>query len=121
LEALQVAGDYSEAYYAHGLAIQTAEATAEWLHRRIKQELGIGECGKRYSWGYSVCPGLEDHTQVFKLLPAGPALGMYLTAAYQLVPEQSTAAIVVHHPEARYFAIGENRVEQLLGKGNNQT
>jgi 5-methyltetrahydrofolate--homocysteine methyltransferase len=113
-DALQAAGDYSEAYYAHGLAVQTAEATAEWLHRRIKKELSIGDRGKRYSWGYGACPDLEDHAQVFKLLPAEPALGMSLTSAFQLVPEQSTAAIVVHHPDARYFSIGGSRVEQLM-------
>ncbi len=113
-DALQAAGDYSEAYYTHGLAVQTAEATAEWLHRRIKKELEIGDRGKRYSWGYGACPDLEDHAQVFKLLPAESALGMSLTAAFQLVPEQSTAAVVVHHPDARYFAIGGSRVEQLM-------
>jgi len=113
-DALQAAGDYSEAYYTHGLAVQTAEATAEWLHRRIKKELGIGDRGKRYSWGYGACPDLEDHALVFKLLPAPSALDMSLTPAFQLVPEQSTAAIVVHHPDARYFAIGGSRVEQLM-------
>ncbi|MDW8100732.1 MAG: homocysteine S-methyltransferase family protein, partial [Anaerolineae bacterium] len=113
-DALQAAGDYSEAYYTHGLAVQTAEATAEWLHRRIKQELGIGDRGKRYSWGYPACPDLEDHAKVFQLLPAERELGMSLTAAFQLVPEQSTAAIVVHHPQARYFSVGGSRVEQLL-------
>ncbi|MBS1245563.1 MAG: metH, partial [Chloroflexi bacterium] len=113
-DALQAAGDYGEAYYTHGLAVQTAEATAEWLHRRIKKELGIGDWGKRYSWGYGACPDLQDHAQVFKLLPAESALGMSLTSASQLVPEQSTAAIVVHHPDARYFTIGGSRVEQLM-------
>lgn len=113
-DALQSTGDYSEAYYTHGLAVQTAEATAEWLHRRIKKELGIGDRGKRYSWGYGACPDLEDHAVVFKLLPAESALGMSLTPAFQLVPEQSTAAIVAHHPDARYFAIGGSRVEQLM-------
>jgi 5-methyltetrahydrofolate--homocysteine methyltransferase len=107
--ALQKSGDYGEAYYSHGLAVQTAEATAEWLHRRIQKELGIGNRGKRYSWGYGVCPSLEGHVQVFKLLPAAQELGMHLTAAFQLVPEQSTAAIIVHHPGARYFAVGGSR------------
>ncbi|GAB4557160.1 MAG: methionine synthase [Anaerolineae bacterium] len=113
-DALQEAGDYSEAYYVHGLAVQTAEATAEWLHRRIQEELGIGRRGKRYSWGYPACPDLRDHALVFQLLPAEEALNMSLTAAYQLVPEQSTAAIVVHHPEAKYFHVGGSRVEQLM-------
>ncbi len=119
-DALQAAGDYSEAYYTHGLAVQTAEATAEWLHRRIRKELELGDRGKRYSWGYGACPDLQDHAQVFKLLPAEQALGMSLTSAFQLVPEQSTAAIVVHHPDARYFAIGGSRVEQLMRGASQQ-
>jgi 5-methyltetrahydrofolate--homocysteine methyltransferase len=114
-ERLQTAGDYSEAYYTHGLAVQTAEATAEYLHRHIRKELGIPEDqGKRYSWGYPAIPEVEDHRKVFDLLPAERELGMSLTTAYQLVPEQSTAAIIIHHPEARYFSIGKSRVEQLM-------
>jgi len=113
-DQLQAAGDYSEAYFTHGLAVQTAEATAEYLHRHIRRELGLPEGqGKRYSWGYPAIPNLEDHRKVFDLLPAENELGMSLTAAFQLVPEQSTAAIIVHHPAARYFTIGESRVEQL--------
>jgi 5-methyltetrahydrofolate--homocysteine methyltransferase len=113
-DALQEAGDYAEAYYVHGLAVQTAEATAEYLHRHIRRELGIPEGqGKRYAWGYPAIPELEAHRKVFDLLPAEAELGMSLTAAYQLVPEQSTAAIIVHHPEARYFGMGESRFEQL--------
>jgi 5-methyltetrahydrofolate--homocysteine methyltransferase len=105
-EALQAAGDYSEAYYAHGLAVQTAEATASWLHQRIRRELHIGDRGQRYSWGYGTCPDLADHTQIFNLLPAAEALGVSLTSACQLIPEQSTAALVAHHPRARYFTVG---------------
>ena len=83
-----------------------AEALAEWLHRRIRRELGVpGNRGKRYSWGYGACPDLDDHATVFKLLPAEEALGMELTSAFQLVPEQSTAAIIVHHPQAKYYAV----------------
>ena len=114
-DQLQEAGEYSEAYFHHGLAVQTAEATAEYLHRHIRKELGLDEKqGKRYSWGYPAIPELEDHRKVFDLLPAESELGMNLTAAYQLVPEQSTAAIVVTHPQAKYYSIGESRVEQLL-------
>ena len=110
----QEAGDFSEAYYMHGLAVQTAEATAEYLHRHIRRELGLPEGqGKRYSWGYPAIPELDDHRKVFDLLPAESDLGMSLTTAFQLVPEQSTAAIVVHHPGAKYFTLGESRVEQL--------
>jgi 5-methyltetrahydrofolate--homocysteine methyltransferase len=114
-DRLQSAGDYAEAYFTHGLAVQTAEAAAEYLHRHILRELGLPDGqGKRYSWGYPAIPELEDHRKVFNLLPAETDLGMSLTSAFQLVPEQSTAAIIVHHPQASYYSIGESRVEQLL-------
>ena len=114
-DQLQNAGNYSEAYFVHGLAVQTAEATAEYMHRHIRRMLGMKDNqGKRYSWGYPAIPDLEDHRKVFDLLPAEKELGMSLTSAYQLVPEQSTAAIIVHHPQARYYTVGESRVEQLM-------
>ncbi len=115
-DKLQNAGDYSEAYFTHGLAVQTAEATADYLHQHIRRELGIGEeQGKRYSWGYPAIPELEDHKKVFELLPAVVTeLGMSLSPAYQLIPEQSTAAIIVHHNDAKYYSVGESRVEQLM-------
>ncbi len=114
-DALQAANDYTEAYFTHGLAVQTAEATAEYLHRHIRRELGLAEGqGKRYSWGYPAIPDLEDHRKVFDLLPAERELGMRLSPAYQLIPEQSTAAIIVHHPQAKYYSVGESRVEQLI-------
>jgi 5-methyltetrahydrofolate--homocysteine methyltransferase len=108
-------GDYTEAYFMHGLAVQTAEASAEYLHRHIIKQLGLPEGqGKRYSWGYPAIPELEDHKKVFQLLPVEEALNMTLTDAYQLVPEQSTAAIIVHHPSAKYFHVGGSRVDQLM-------
>ncbi|MFM8322711.1 MAG: methionine synthase [Chloroflexota bacterium] len=114
-DRLQAAGDYSEAYYLHGLAVQTAEAAAEYLHRHIRRELGLPDGqGKRYSWGYPAIPDLADHRVVFDLLPAERELGMGLTSAFQLLPEQSTAAIILHHPQAKYFSVGESRVEQLV-------
>lgn len=114
-ETLEAAGEYSEAYYLHGLAVQMAEATADYLHMHIRNELDLApERGKRYSWGYPAIPQLEDHQKLFELLPASAELGMHLTSAYQLVPEQSTAAIIVHHPEAKYFNVGVSRIEQLL-------
>jgi 5-methyltetrahydrofolate--homocysteine methyltransferase len=105
-QSLQTASEYTEAFYVHGLAVETAEAVAEWMHRRLRHELGVpaGQ-GKRYSWGYGACPDLEDHAQLFKILPAERELGMQLTSAYQLIPEQSTAAIIVHHPQAKYYAV----------------
>ncbi|MGA7194256.1 MAG: methionine synthase [Anaerolineales bacterium] len=116
IDELQAKGDYSEGYFTHGLAVQTAEATADYLHQHIRRELGIGdEQGKRYSWGYPAIPELEDHKKVFELLPATVTeLGMSLSAAYQLIPEQSTAAIIVHHTQAKYYSVGESRVEQLM-------
>jgi 5-methyltetrahydrofolate--homocysteine methyltransferase len=113
-DELQEAGNYTEAYFVHGLAVQMAEATADYVHAHVRRELGMAAGqGKRYSWGYPAIPELSDHAAVFRLLPAGEKLGMTLTAAYQLVPEQSTAAIVLHHPQARYFNTGESRIEQL--------
>lgn len=115
-DALQAKGEYSEGYFFHGLAVQTAEATATYVNRHINRELGLPENrGLRYSWGYPACPDLEDHQIVFNLLPqVVNELGMQLTSAYQLVPEQSTAAIVVHHPDAKYYSVGVSRVEQLV-------
>jgi 5-methyltetrahydrofolate--homocysteine methyltransferase len=115
-DGLQAKGDYSEAYFTHGLAVQTAEATADYLHAHIRRELRLREDqGKRYSWGYPAIPELEDHRKVFQLLPAVTAeLGMSLSPAYQLIPEQSTAAIIVHHEDAKYYSVGESRVEQLM-------
>jgi 5-methyltetrahydrofolate--homocysteine methyltransferase len=116
-DALEAAGDYSEAYFTHGLAVQAAEATADYLHQHIRRELGIPEGqGKRYSWGYPAIPDLEDHRKVFDLLPVEKELGMQLSSAFQLLPEQSTAAIILHHKEAKYFTTGESRVDQLMKK-----
>ncbi|MGE5462033.1 MAG: vitamin B12 dependent-methionine synthase activation domain-containing protein, partial [Syntrophothermus sp.] len=115
-DKLQAANDYTEAYFTHGLGVQTAEATADYLHEHLRREMGIPENqGKRYSWGYPAIPELEDHAKIFKLLPAVVTeLGMTLTPAYQLIPEQSTAAIIVHHTQAKYYSVGESRVEQLM-------
>ncbi len=108
IDALHAAGQYSEAYFAHGLAVQTAEGIAEWMHARIRAAWSIPQNqGLRYSWGYPAIPDIADHREVFDLLPAEEWLDMQLTSAGQMVPEQSTAAIIVHHPEARYFTIRE--------------
>jgi 5-methyltetrahydrofolate--homocysteine methyltransferase len=118
-EKLQSRGDYTEAYFTHGLAVQTAEATADYLHNHIRRELGLKkEQGKRYSWGYPAIPDLNDHEKVFRLLPVEKELNMHLTSAFQLVPEQSTAAIILHHPQAKYFNIGTSRVDQLMKEQN---
>ncbi len=105
-ETLRDADEFAEAYFVHGLAAQTTEAIAEWVHRRIRRELDLDEGqGHRYSWGYPALPGLEGHRALFCILPAASALGMSLTSAAQLVPELSTAALVVHNSEAKYFVV----------------
>jgi 5-methyltetrahydrofolate--homocysteine methyltransferase len=109
-EALHAAGDYSESYFLHGFSVQSAEALAEWTHRRIRTELRLGpDRGKRYSWGYGACPDLSQHETAFRLLDAPGRIGVRLTEAFQIVPEQSTAAIVMHHPRAAYFNAGATR------------
>jgi 5-methyltetrahydrofolate--homocysteine methyltransferase len=113
-DALQAENSYTDAYFLHGLAVQTAEATAEYVHRHIRRELALAAGqGKRYSWGYPAIPELDDHRKVFDLLPAEAELGMTLSPAFQLIPEQSTAAIIIHHPEARYYTVGGSRIDQL--------
>jgi 5-methyltetrahydrofolate--homocysteine methyltransferase len=103
-EALQARGDYSESYFLHGFTVQSAEALAEWAHRRMRTELRLPhERGKRYSWGYGACPDLSQHAIAFGVLDAQARIGVELTEAFQIVPEQSTAAIVIHHPRASYF------------------
>jgi 5-methyltetrahydrofolate--homocysteine methyltransferase len=104
--AMMAAGDYSEGYYLHGFGVRLAEASAEFVHERIREDLGISPGrGLRYSWGYGACPDVLQHAIVFDLLPAREALGMELTEAGALIPELSTAALVAHHPRARYFTV----------------
>jgi len=110
--------NYTDYLYFHGLSVEGAEALAELWHKRIREELGIaGEDaddvrklfrqqyqGSRFSFGYPACPNLEDQAKLFELLD--PArIGVELTEEFQLDPEQSTSAIIVHHPEAKYFSI----------------
>jgi 5-methyltetrahydrofolate--homocysteine methyltransferase len=105
--------DYLE---LHGLSVQLAEALAELWHARVRDELGLGGedsrdldeilrqgyRGSRYSFGYPACPDLEDQTKLVELLRPG-RIGVELSEGFQLHPEQSTSAIIVHHPEAKYF------------------
>ena len=116
-ERLQDANAYSEAYFFHGLAVQAAEATANYLTHLLSGQLGIAAGqGKRYSWGYPACPDLEDHQIVMQLLPQlSSELGLSLTESWQWLPEQSTAALFTHHPAAKYYSIGNlDRVAQIL-------
>jgi len=110
--------DYTEYLYLHGMGVETAEALAEMWHKRIRQELGIaGEDsprtkelftqhyrGSRYSFGYPACPNMSDQDKLWRLLEP-QRIGCVLTENWQIDPEQSTSAIVVHHPEAKYFNV----------------
>ena len=124
----QRAGDVARAWFAddryrdylflHGLGVELAEALAEFVHQRIRAELGLaaedareidkmlkqGYRGARYSFGYPACPNLADQRQILELLEA-ERIGVDLGDEDQLHPEQSTSAIVVHHPQARYFSV----------------
>jgi 5-methyltetrahydrofolate--homocysteine methyltransferase len=104
-EAMDKRGEYAEALFLHGLGVSAAEGLAEWHHNRIRAELKLEpERGKRYSFGYSACPDLADQEKLFKLVKP-EEIGVTLTSAYQLVPEASTSAIIVHHPAAMYYMV----------------
>ncbi|HEX9615608.1 MAG TPA: vitamin B12 dependent-methionine synthase activation domain-containing protein, partial [Bacteroidota bacterium] len=112
------AHNYKDYLYFHGLSVETAEALAELWHKRIREELGIAGAdapeirklfsqhyqGSRYSFGYPACPNLQDQEKLFELLRP-ERIGVTLSEEFQLEPEQSTSAIIVHHPEARYFFV----------------
>jgi 5-methyltetrahydrofolate--homocysteine methyltransferase len=112
------ANKYSEYLYLHGLSVEAAEALAEYTHLLIRRDLGIdkrdkrtkdeifrqGYQGSRYSFGYPACPNLEDQKKLFHLLPA-EKIGITLSEAFQMAPEQSTSAMIVHHPQAKYFGV----------------
>ncbi len=105
IEELNSTNNYTDAYYLHGLAVETAEALAEWVHHRIRKELNIDRNrGLRYSWGYPSCPDIMQHYLVWKLIDPTKC-GIDLTSAGQITPEYSTAAIIVHHPDAEYFIL----------------
>ncbi len=115
-QELFAADRYQDYLLLHGLSVEMAEALAELWHRRIREEWGFADedgptlaglfrqqyRGSRYSWGYPACPDLEDQTKVADLLDI-ERIGVTLTEEFHLVPEQSTSAIVVPHPEAKYF------------------
>lgn len=106
VQALHTADDFTESFFTHGLAVQLTETAAEYMHDHIRNELGLSaRQGKRYSWGYPAIPDLSQHELVFKLLPAREELGLQMTSAYQFIPEYTTAALVLHHPQASYFQV----------------
>ncbi|HRK20282.1 MAG TPA: vitamin B12 dependent-methionine synthase activation domain-containing protein [Fimbriimonadaceae bacterium] len=111
-------GNYQDYLYTHGMGVETAEALAEYWHLQIRREMGIDDAepddkrllfsakyhGARYSFGYPACPNLEDQAKLFELLEPQD-IGIELSSEFMLIPEQSTSAIIVHHPEAKYFNI----------------
>jgi len=113
---LFAADEYQQYLYLHGLGVEMAEALAEYWHHRIREELGFADQdgptltglfrqkyrGGRYSWGYPACPELEDNAKVVELLEAD-RIGVEVSEGFQLHPEQSTTAIICHHPQAKYF------------------
>lgn len=109
---------FDEYLHFHGMSVEGAEALAEYWHKRMRQQLGIAVHdspeiddlfkqkyqGSRYSFGYPACPNLEDQTKLLPLLEAS-RIGVQLSEEFQLVPEQSTSAVICHHPAAKYFNV----------------
>jgi 5-methyltetrahydrofolate--homocysteine methyltransferase len=107
---LEADGEFAEQLFVHGLGVQVAEGMAEWLHSEVRRELGIDPAqGRRWSWGYPACPDQSEHVKVFDLLDA-EQIGVSLSDGYAVDPEQSTVAIVSHHPQAVYFGMKSGRL-----------
>jgi 5-methyltetrahydrofolate--homocysteine methyltransferase len=105
ISKLEADGEFAEQLYVHGLGVQSAEGLAEWLHSRVRDHLEIDrDQGRRYSWGYPACPEQSEHEKVWRLLEL-KQIGMTLSGGHAVMPEQSTVAIVAHHPQAVYFGM----------------
>jgi 5-methyltetrahydrofolate--homocysteine methyltransferase len=119
-EAAKEAGEYFKSHAMQALALETAEACAEWLHRRLREDWGFPDPpsmtmrdrftaryrGKRYSFGYPACPNLEDQQGIWKLLRP-EEIGVRLTEGMMMEPEASVSALVFHHPDCTYFSVAE--------------
>jgi len=119
-EEYKAAGAFLKSHALQALAIETAEACAEWLHRRIREDWGFPDPadmtmlnrfttkyrGRRYSFGYPACPALEDQAGIFKLLKP-EEIGVNLTEGFMMDPEASVSALVFHHPDCTYFGVGD--------------
>jgi 5-methyltetrahydrofolate--homocysteine methyltransferase len=102
---LEGEGEFAEQLFVHGLGVQAAEGLAEWLHSEVRRQLAVDlDQGRRYSWGYPACPDQSEHEKVWRLLDL-EEIGMTLSGGYAVMPEQSTVAIVAHHPQAVYFGM----------------
>jgi 5-methyltetrahydrofolate--homocysteine methyltransferase len=111
-------GEFAEQLFTHGLGVQTAEGMAEWLHWRVRCDLGLPATqGRRYSWGYPAIPEQSEHEKVYRLLDATNRIGLRLSGGYAVEPEQSTLALVAHHPEAIYFGTTSGRLLPAGHKG----
>ena len=118
-EAWKAAGEYLKSHVVQALAVETAEAAAEWLHAKLRGHWGFPDAptatmadrfqtrhrGRRYSFGYPACPNLDDQAKLFQLL-APEEIGVTLTEGFMMEPEASVSALVVHHPDASYFTVG---------------
>src|SRR6202012_3126552 len=102
---LEADGEFAEQLFVHGLGVQTAEGIAEGLHAKARADLGIEpNQGRRYSWGYPACPEQSEHEKIWRLLGLED-IGMTLSGGFAVMPEQSTVAIIAHHPQAVYFGM----------------
>jgi 5-methyltetrahydrofolate--homocysteine methyltransferase len=107
---LEADGEFAEQLFVHGLGVQTAEGLAEWLHWKVREMLAIPSTqGRRYSWGYPAVPEQAEHLKVEKLLDL-EQIGMTISDGYAPIPEQSTLALVAHHPQAIYFGTRQGRL-----------
>ncbi len=120
-ERLKNSGDYLKSHALQALAIETAEAMAEWLHQKLRAMWGFHDSpattpmqlfraeyrGKRYSFGYPACPRLEDQEKLWRLLDPQSKIGVELTEGFMMEPEASVSALVFHHPQAAYFSVGD--------------
>ncbi|HST54591.1 MAG TPA: homocysteine S-methyltransferase family protein [Solirubrobacteraceae bacterium] len=107
---LEADGEFAEQLFVHGLGVQTAEGLAEWLHWKARAELGVPATqGRRYSWGYPAVPEQSEHLKVQELLKLSQ-IGMTITDGYAPEPEQSTLALIAHHPQATYFGTRQGRL-----------
>jgi 5-methyltetrahydrofolate--homocysteine methyltransferase len=105
MDRLGEEGEVTEQYFVHGLGVQSAEGLAEWLHSDVRRQLGIEpDQGRRYSWGYPACPDQSEHEKIWRLLGLED-IGMTLSGGFAVMPEQSTVAIIAHHPQAVYFGM----------------
>ncbi len=107
---LETDGEFAEQLFTHGLGVQVAEGMAEWMHWKIRTDYGIPETqGRRWAWGYPACPEQSEHEKLFRILNA-EQIGLTLSGGHAVEPEQSTLAIVSHHPQAIYFSMKQGKL-----------